>query len=365
MKHIVMIGPSPTSRGGIASVIGILLEHGYLDDPRCRFLPTHVDGSRLRKAGCAASALTRFGCLLLRGRVALLHVHVASGASFWRKAVFIGTARLFGTPVLFHMHGGHFRNYLDNTLHGWRQRLARRVVASATAGFALTAASVDWLREDCRLQPVELFPNPVPPAVRPANAVARQRDLLFLGRLETLKGVYDLVEAFVPVHAQFPDARLILAGEGDQPGVLALARRLGVADRVVLPGWVGPDRRAELLAQAAMFVLPSHVEQMPMSILEAMAAGTPVVACAVGAVPEMLAHGKSGSIVPIGNVVALSTEMIRILRDNSFSNTLAMHGLERVQAEYMVDTVIHRLRRRYEELINVKSSVRRGDGAYR
>lgn len=350
MKYVVMIGPSPTSRGGIASVIGILLAHGYEADGRCRFIATHVDGSRLRKAIQAASALTQFGALLLSGKVALLHVHVASGPSFWRKAVFIGAARLFRRPVLFHLHGGHFRDFVDNQLHGWRQRLARRVVASASHGFALTAPSAAWLRATCQLEPVEVFPNPVPPAMPLAAPVLRGRDILFLGRLETLKGVFDLVHAFVPVHARHPQARLVLAGEGDSAGVLALAASLGVAERVVLTGWVGPERRAQLLAEAAVFVLPSHVEQMPMSILEAMAAGTPVVACDAGAIAEMLAHGNSGSVVPVKDIAALTASILRIMDDNIHSDTLSTRGLERVQAEYSVDTVMHRLRRRYEEL---------------
>ena len=134
------------TRGGIASVIGILLAHGYEDDGSCRFIPTHVDGSRVRKAICAAHALARLTGLLVRGKVALLHVHVASGPSFWRKAVFIGVARLFGRPVLFHLHGGHFRNFVDIQLTGWRQKLAKRIVASSTFGFALTEPAAAWLR---------------------------------------------------------------------------------------------------------------------------------------------------------------------------------------------------------------------------
>ncbi|MFP5392038.1 MAG: glycosyltransferase family 4 protein, partial [Gammaproteobacteria bacterium] len=174
--------------------------------------------------------------------------------------------------------------------------------------------------------------------------------ILFLGRLEEKKGVFDLVRAFAIVHAARPQTRLMLGGDGDVAAVETLARELGVAGAVTCPGWVGPAEKAVLLARAAVFVLPSHFEQMPMTILEAMSYGTPVVATDVGAIPDMLAHGKSGSVVPIKEIDELAASILRILTDNIRTDTLAMRGLERVQSEYMVETVILRLRRRYEEL---------------
>lgn len=343
-----MIGPSPQARGGMATVIATLLEHGYGERGRCRFIATHVDGNVLRKAGRAGAALLQLLLLLARRDVALLHVHVASGVSFWRKSLFIAAARLFGVPVLFHLHGGEFRDFLERRLSGWRRRLAYRLIGASAAAFALTQSSAAWLREQCAIVNVEVFPNPI--AASTGRPRAPRGEILFIGRLEEKKGVYDLLRAFAAVLERRPDARLILAGEGDTTGVLALAQALDIAHRLELPGWIDAARKADMLASAAVFVLPSWHEQMPMVVLEAMAAGTPVVATAVGAIPEMLLHGSAGSIIAPRDIGCMSASILRIMDDNILADMYSMTGLERVRSEYMVESVLQRLRRRYEEL---------------
>lgn len=348
MKSVVMIGPSPASRGGMASVIRTLLAHGYGKADGCRFIATQVDGSRARKAGRAALALAHFTGLLAGGKVALLHVHVASGASFWRKASFIAAARVAGCPVLFHLHGGQFRMFLSS-LSGARRRLALWLMQDARAAFALSADAAALLRAHCPRAVVEVFPNPVAGmAPLPRMPCA---NVLFLGRLEAQKGVLDLLHAFAPVSRAYPPARLILAGDGDPAPVHELARRLGLVAQVQTPGWIDAAERARLLASAAVFVLPSHHEQMPMSLLEAMAAGTPVVASAVGAIPDMLAHGRYGTVVSPGNIDELAAAILEMLQDNILAENFSARGLERVKSEYHVEEVLARLRRRYEELL--------------
>jgi glycosyltransferase involved in cell wall biosynthesis len=349
MKSVVMIGPSPGSRGGMASVIGILLASGYGKGDGCRFIATQVDGSRLRKAGRALCALTQVAGLLALRRVSLLHVHVASGASFWRKAPFIGAARLAGCPVLFHLHGGQFQHFIEVRLTGWRRRLALRLMQGPGAAFALSAQAAALLTSLCPQTAIEVFPNPVAgPTPLPRTPTA---SVLFLGRLEEHKGVFDLVQAFARVHAAWPAAQLVLAGDGERAPLHALAASLGVADSIVMPGWIDARQRAALLACAGVFVLPSHHEQMPMSLLEAMAAGTPVVATSVGAIPSMLAHGRYGTVVNAGEIDELAAAILKMLQDNILAEIFSARGLERVRSEYQAEIVLARLRRRYEELL--------------
>jgi glycosyltransferase involved in cell wall biosynthesis len=348
MKTVVMIGPSPAARGGMASVMATMLAHGYGSDGRCVFLPTHVDGSAARKALRAGSALARFTAMLAAGKVALLHVHVASGVSFWRKAAFIRTARAFGCPVLFHLHGGEFRQFIDERLSGRRQRFALDMIGRSAAAFALTRESADWLRDRCHVAAVEVFPNPV--AAQGVLPRMPGRDVLFIGRLEEKKGVFDLVRAFGRIAPRHPAARLVLAGEGDRERVQEIAREAGVLDRLVLPGWIDDKARAALLSTAAVFVLPSHNEQMPMSLLEAMAAGTPVIGSDAGGIPEILEQGACGFVIAAKDIDALTGAIERVLVDNIQADIFARRGLERVKSEYLAESVLLRLRRRYEEL---------------
>lgn len=350
MKHVVMIGPSLTSKGGMATVNKNLVEHGYEADGRCRFLPTHVEGSALKKAACALTSFVIFLGMLVTGRVALLHVHVASGVSFWRKAFFIGAAQLFGRPVLFHLHGGHFIEFVDQELSGWRQRLARGLIGRSKAALALSRESADWLHRACGIKTVEVFPNPMNLAPPPSQPLVRNRDIVYMARIDPIKGVFDLIKAFVAVAAAEPQARVIICGKGDLAPVRALADTLGLGENVVLEGWVGPERRNELLQRSAVFCLPSYEEQMPMAVLEALAAGTPVVASNAGAIPEILEYGRLGVIVPMGDIGKLSQELLRMMNDQEQAEAFARRGIEQIKSVYRIDAVLGRLRQRYEDL---------------
>jgi glycosyltransferase involved in cell wall biosynthesis len=142
-----------------------------------------------------------------------------------------------------------------------------------------------------------------------------------------------------------------LAGDGDPAPLRLLADQLGLGASVRTPGWIDSATRARLLAAASVFVLPSYNEQMPMSLLEAMAAGVPVIATVVGAIPHMLGHGRYGTVVPVGEVDALAASLLKMLQDNILAENFSARGLERVKSEYHVENVLARLRRRYEELL--------------
>lgn len=350
MKQIVMIGPSPTARGGMASAIDTLIKEGYQSDDKCVFIPTHVDGSMLMKAWTASVALARFLWLLVRGRVRLLHAHVASGISFWRKSLFIALAHLFSCPVVFHLHGGEFQTFLSRQeTRPWR-RFPNWIIGRSACIFALTSAVADWLGTRYAGAHIEVFPNPVAFLATTRTDGNASKEILFLGRIDEKKGIFDLLRALALLRKSIPDAHLTVGGVGDLDSAKALARELAVDDAVRFAGWVDEATRAVLLARAAILVLPSHYEQMPMSILEAMAAGVPVIATRVGAVPEMLADGSCGVLVSPGRIDELSAAMANTLNDRSSAGKRAIRAMERIHEIYAASAVLTGLRHRYQEI---------------
>ena len=110
---------------------------------------------------------------------------------------------------------------------------------------------------------------------------------LYLGRLGQTKGTYDLVNAFAALpEAVRARARLVLAGDGDVEGMRKLAAPS--ASRVRVLSWIDAHERDRLLAASDVFVLPSYAEGVPMSLLEAMAAGLPCITTPVGGIPDVL-----------------------------------------------------------------------------
>ena len=136
------------------------------------------------------------------------------------------------------------------------------------------------------------------------------------------KGIEIMLRALPRVIEEFPDAAYVIAGDGsERPGLEALARELGVDGAVRFLG----TRRdvARVLSAADLFVHPTFADALPTTLAEAMAAGLPIVASAVGGVPEMLPDQRNGLLVRPGEVGGLSDAVTRILRDGALAERMA------------------------------------------
>ena len=161
------------------------------------------------------------------------------------------------------------------------------------------------------------------------------------------KGLSTLVRAA----AAIPGLRLVLVGDGpERQRLLALGRELGLEGRLSLPGRAdGPRAVARALAGFDLFVLPSRAEGLPTAILEAMAQGVPVVASAVGGVPEIVVDGETGRLVPPGDEAALSGALRALLADPELRLRLA-HNAAAMAREHGAERQVIRLEAIYREL---------------
>jgi glycosyltransferase involved in cell wall biosynthesis len=175
---------------------------------------------------------------------------------------------------------------------------------------------------------VTVLPNPAPPlSDLPQRDVLRARfglgarpALGFAGRLTAQKALPGLLAAL----AEVPDADLVLLGDGPERDTLEeQARALGLPERVRFLG--GGDREAvlRLFRAVDVAVLPSAWENFPHTVVEALAVGTPVVATAVGGVPEVVVDGENGLLVPPGDVAALAAALRTITTDDALRRRLA------------------------------------------
>jgi glycosyltransferase involved in cell wall biosynthesis len=189
----------------------------------------------------------------------------------------------------------------------------------------------------------ESVPNCVPDVALPPPPPRRDGRLVIgsVGRLDAMKAHDVLLRAL----ARLDGARLVVVGEGaGRPGLEKLAAELGVADRVELPGWA--DAPAEELVGFDVFCLPSRSEGFPLSVVEAMLAGLPVVATRVGSVAELVADGRTGLVVERDDVDGLTAALARLRDDAGLRARLGAAGRERARARYTVE----HMARAYERL---------------
>jgi glycosyltransferase involved in cell wall biosynthesis len=309
-----------------------IVEGGGDQAGKVRFEPlvTRDDRGFAVSLGLTAHAVARIWRARMAGRLALVHLNLGDKASAVRKGIIALLTRAVGGTVVVHLHAVRLMqaHQTGGPMRRWFIALPFRV---ASTNIVLGEVWRRWLLEDLKVAhgKVDVLANAMPPyAGRDHRAPRAPVRLLFLGNLYERKGVTDLIETLAGLTQGLPDWRLAFAGGGDLERYKALAAERGVADRIDFLGWVGQEEARALLAAADALVLPSYDEGLPLVILEALGAGTPVVCTPVGAVPEFLTDGQTALFIPPGDRPALGAALARIIGEPELRQHLGDTGRE-------------------------------------
>lgn len=247
--------------------------------------------------------------------------------------------------ILTHHHGSLFRDQgrpVHLRLDRWAGTRYDRLVAVSHAVAEFLVAEYRYPR-DC----IEVVHNGWLGSPQPRASTGV--DFLTVGNLRREKGHDVLLEAFAVVRKQDPAARLRLLGDGPLRSELQLrAADLGLSDGVEFVGAV--DDVWTHLAEARVTVVPSWTETQGIAVLEALAAGCPVVATRVGGIPEMIEHGRNGHLVPPGEPLALAEAMVRVRRDAPLRERYSAEG-SRTAKRWRMDTTVRRYEALYREVV--------------
>lgn len=246
---------------------------------------------------------------------------------------------LFGVPYLVSLRGGDVPGFqydgislyhrLAGPVIGWLWHRSAGVVANSEGLAGLARRFTPDL-------PIAIIPNGVdatrftPPSQR--EATGADLTLLFVGRVVRQKGLDVLLDALAALPLSLRD-RLSLTIVGDGPARSELqerAARLGLTERVLFRGWLGRDALPDAYRTADLFVFPSRDEGMPNVVLEAMAAGLPVVATRIAGNQDLVVDGETGLMLEVDDTAALTTALARLIGDVDLRHRLGAEGRRRV-----------------------------------
>jgi glycosyltransferase involved in cell wall biosynthesis len=309
-------------------------------------------------------ATVRLARVIRRERPQILHTHTAKAGAVGRLAALIaGPAR---PPVIVHTFHGHvLRGYFGPVRTRFFLALERWLAAHTTALIAVGPQVRDDLVA-LGVAPPERFAVirlgiELEERVRPQDdgRVETRRYLGlpgdrfvvgWVGRMTAVKRTDDVLEAFRLVREQGVDACLCLVGDGpDRERLEQRASELGVIRDTLFLGY--QEDVAPYYAAFDALVLPSANEGTPVSVIEALAAGTPVVATRVGGVPDVVREGEEGFLVDAGDTTELAERLTRLARDAKLRRRLGESGRERVLKRYAVDRLLDDIDRLYRELL--------------
>jgi L-malate glycosyltransferase len=207
-------------------------------------------------------------------------------------------------------------------------------------------------------RPIEVIPNFVdlarhcagrPAPDRSAFAAPGERILLHMSNFRPVKRVPDIVRVFERVNREIPSILLMVGDGPERASAQALARRLGVADRVRFLG--RQDQIEEMTAIADLYLLPSELESFGLSALEAMACGVPVIGSDAGGLPEVVVNGETGYLLPVGDIEGMATRALEILRDDQRRKEMGRAGRQRAARLFSSEAIVTQYERFYERVL--------------
>lgn len=345
---ICLIAPAPPPYGGIANWQQLVMRYAA-SQPDVELIPLNTAGKRRTTegrnlfdrvviSGLQMLSLRRQLRRLLRDEAPdAIHMVTSGSLAVVRDLLLLKTAARRKIPVVYHLRFGRVPEIAEKNTLEWR--LLRRAMKAASAVVAIDAATHRTIAAQLPQLCVTMLPNPVDASALP-KAQKSQKNVVFLGWVVPTKGVEELIDAWNRVGESYPDRTLLLIGPCAPDYQKSLQARCRVSN-LRITGEMEHADAMRVLAEAELFVLPSHTEGFPNVVLEAMALGLPVLATPVGAVAQMLAE-DCGRLVPVGNAEALGKAMQAMLADEALQKRLGQNAQRRALAEYDIRTVFAR-----------------------
>lgn len=347
---VLMIGPDRGVQGGISSVVNSYYNANLNRKINLKYIGTVIDGNKFEKISRAIKSYIDFKKSI--HEYELIHVHMASRASFYRKSIFIRTANKYNKKIIIHMHGAEFGKFYNDECNENQKKYIKKIFSYSDKVIALSNEWKMLLSNVCDTNKIEVVYNAVNLPER-INKNYTNKSILFLGRLGKRKGVYDLLEVIPKLITKYPDIKFYLGGDGEISKVEKICKQKNIEKHVEILGWIGKNDKHKLLSDCSIYILPSYNEGMPMSILEAMSYANPVVSTYVGGIPEIITHNYNGLLFNAGDTEELFNCLDKILSNEEERNYMGDKALETIKDNFDMIKNIEKLIDIYNDTIKI------------
>lgn len=344
-RKVLMVGPDRSVHGGISGVVNNYYEAGLDRLIDLCYIGTMVEGSKGRKLLQAVRAYFRF--LRRLPHYDIVHVNMASDSSYYRKSVFIKTAKLCRKKVVIHQHGGDFQGFYEKELGDRGRRQVKKTLSMGDAFLVLGTAWKDFFGTIIGRERITVLPDAIRIPEQEEKRCGAHR-ILFLGRLCRAKGIGELLSVMPALKERYSDVRLYLAGIWEDQELREQAAALG--ESVVDLGWISGEVKQRYLRECDIFVMPSYFEGQSVAILEAMANQCGIVASRTGGIPDMIIEGETGLFAEPKDAESLARGLLRLLGDAGLCRTLGENARSKAQAEFSIENNMKQLLGIYEKI---------------
>ena len=349
-NNILYVGPDyKNHRGGIGAVLSIYSKN---IEP-FNFIPTNTYKNKWYEIFFFAGSLFKLIFLLLKNReITIVHIHGAKDGSVFRKSFICFIAKkIFFKKIVFHSHAGAFDEFYKKGNRVYKY-MCRFLVNNSEAVVVLSDRWNEFFEKNFRVKKLMVIRNPVE---HKQPVVIKQKSdstvvFLFLGRIADHKGIFDLMSLIIKEQDSLRGkCKFLIGGNHEVDRLKKTIAEGGVDDLAEYIGWVQDDEKDHYFYQSDYFILPTYYEAMPMTILEALSYGKPVITTPVGSIPEVIEHNKNGFLFPPGNIEELKKIIFDVINDKSKDDCMRIQAMNAAKYFYP-ESIKTELEKLYSEI---------------
>ena len=293
--------------------------------------------------------------LSTNNKIKIVHIHGAAKGSLLRKYLLFYLSKfLFGKLVIYHSHGSELAAFYGNSKSLIKKRI-RFFFENVDEIICLSKQWADFFYDNFNVKKLIILENIVEKQQILPNERIESNPIifLFLGAIGDRKGVFDLL-ASIAEHRQLLSGRCVLeiGGNGEVKKLMDFISANKISDIVSFKGWVTGSSKEELLKNCDVYILPSYNEGLPLSILEAMCYGKPIISTNVGGIPEVVKPFINGFLIEPGDKDAILASLLAFINRPELLNQMGSASANLVQPYYSTN-VIKKLNSIYNELLHI------------
>lgn len=335
--NVLMVGSTLDVRGGMTTVVEGFLNNEFKNS-KLYYIPTHVNKNKIQQMMFYAISLVKIVFCLIFNKIEIVHIHLSERGSFTRKNIVFKIAKFFKKKVMVHMHGAEFKEFYAESNSDKQNKIVNLLINSDKV-LVLGNSWNDFVKSlDERIKTI-VIPNFVKSTQESVVFNSKKVvNILFLAVITKRKGIFDLIDAIKLLREDENyneyNVNVIVAGTGtEELQAKEKIKSLNLENHFQFKGWVGNKEKKELLSKSQIFVLPSYNEGLPMSILEAMSYGLPIISTSVGSIEDAVKDNYNGLIIKPGDIKALKDSIGYLMTNEDVCNKFSENS------KYLVENI--------------------------
>ena len=369
---VLHISPAPPQLGGMEAYMGNLLDSSLVERHSIILLNISkprlfIGGTYNIKTGYAGAFKRRLSITLTSysyslkfflqfilklsfRKIDVIHIHTASYTSFWEKCSYILIAKAARKRIVLHVHGALFQEFYEKSSLKI-QSLIRRFLNKCNAVIVLSEfwrVFFNTLMPNSKIVVVKNGIN-----MKPFAGEIQKSDpvrFLHLGEVSHRKGIHDLISAAAKLNENGFVFHIDIVGPGEIEEFRAFADEKNVMHVLSLHGPKRGDVKLDFFKKADCFILASYGEGLPIAILEALAAGLPVISTKVGGIPEVIENGVNGYLCQPGNIDQIYSAMAKIIEEKDTRKQMSSANYAYARENFDIELCAEKISKAYEQL---------------